>query len=50
MKRSKHSVEHRITEVLADSSQPRPFAKLRASCRVRTTTLYESLAAMTAAD
>ena len=30
-------------------SKPRPFSELRASCRVRTTTLYERLAAMTAA-
>jgi hypothetical protein len=43
------SVEQRITEVLADGSQPLPFAELRASCRVRATTLYERLAAMTAA-
>ena len=28
---------------------PQPFAALCASCRVRTTTLYERLAAMTAA-
>jgi hypothetical protein len=28
---------------------PRPFAELRAACRVRTTTLYERLAAMIAA-
>jgi RecA-family ATPase len=40
------SVDQRITAVLADSAQPRPFAELRASCRVRTTTLYERLAAM----
>ena len=43
------SVDQRITAVLADSQQPRPFAELRASCRVRTTTLYQRLAAMTAA-
>ena len=34
---------------LADGDKPRPFSELRASCRVRTTTLYERLAAMTAA-
>jgi RecA-family ATPase len=43
------SLDQRITAVLADSDQPRSFAELRASCRVRTTTLYERLAAMTAA-
>jgi len=43
------SVDQRITAALADSQQPRPFAELRASCRIRTTTLYEGLAAMTAA-
>jgi len=43
------SVDQRVTAALADSNQPRPFAELRASCRVRTTTLYERLAAMTAA-
>jgi RecA-family ATPase len=43
------SVDQRITAALADGGKPRPFAELRASCRVRTTTLYERLAAMTAA-
>ena len=43
------SIDQRITAALADGEQPRPFADLRASCRVRTTTLYERLAAMTAA-
>ena len=43
------SVDQRITTVLADASQPRPFSDLRASCRVRATTLYERLAAMIAA-
>ena len=42
------SVDQRITAVLADASQPQPFSDLRASCRVRATTLYERLAAMTA--
>jgi RecA-family ATPase len=43
------SLDQRITAALADSEQPRSFTELRASCRVRTTTLYERLAAMTAA-
>ena len=43
------SVDQRITAALAESGKPRPFAELRASCRVRTTTLYERLAAMIAA-
>jgi predicted Rossmann fold nucleotide-binding protein DprA/Smf involved in DNA uptake len=43
------SIDQRITAALAGGDQPRPFAELRASCRVRTTTLYERLAAMTAA-
>jgi RecA-family ATPase len=43
------SVDQRITAALADGEQPRPFAALRTSCRVRTTTLYERLAAMIAA-
>ena len=41
------SVDQRITTALADGEQPKPFSELRASCRVRTTTLYERLAAMT---
>jgi hypothetical protein len=43
------SVDQRITAALAGDDQPQPFSELRASCRVRTTTLYERLAAMTAA-
>jgi RecA-family ATPase len=43
------SVDQRITAALADGGKPRPFSELRASCHVRTTTLYERLAAMTAA-
>jgi hypothetical protein len=43
------SLDQRITAALAGGDQPRSFAELRASCRVRTTTLYERLAAMTAA-
>jgi RecA-family ATPase len=42
------SVDQRITTALADGDKPRTFAELRASCRVRTTTLYQRLAAMTA--
>lgn len=42
-------VDQRIAAALADGGNPRPFSELRASCRVRTTTLYERLAAMTAA-
>jgi RecA-family ATPase len=42
-------VDQRIAAALVDSQQPRPFAELRAACRVRTTTLYERLAAMIAA-
>jgi hypothetical protein len=43
------SVDQRITAALADGEQSRPFSELRASCRVRTTALYERLAAMIAA-
>jgi RecA-family ATPase len=43
------SVDQRIAAALADGDQPRSFAELRAFCRVRTTTLYERLAAMTTA-
>jgi AAA domain len=43
------SLDQRITAALADGGKPRPFSELRASCRVRTTTLYQRLAAMTAA-
>ena len=43
------SVDQRITAALADGGKPRPFSALRASCRVRTTTLYGRLAAMIAA-
>jgi hypothetical protein len=42
------SVDLRISAALADADKPRTFAELRASCRVRTTTLYQRLAAMTA--
>ncbi|GAC1491924.1 MAG: hypothetical protein NVS2B11_16420 [Acetobacteraceae bacterium] len=43
------SVDQRITAALTDGKKPRPFSELRASCRVRATTLYQRLAAMTAA-
>ena len=43
------SVDDRITAALAECVQPRPFSELRASCRVRTSTLYGRLAAMIAA-
>ena len=42
------SVDERITAALADVDRPLPFAELRARCRVRTATLYERLAALTA--
>jgi hypothetical protein len=38
----------RITAALSGADQPQPFAGLRALCRIRTATLYERLAAMTA--
>ena len=40
------SVDERIAAALAD--RPPSFAELRALCRVRTATLYERLAALTA--
>jgi len=43
------SVDQRITAALAHSEQTTPFSELRASCRVRTATLYQRLAVMTAA-
>jgi RecA-family ATPase len=42
------SIDQRIAAVLAETEQPRTFAELRASCRVRAKTLYQRLAAMTA--
>jgi hypothetical protein len=42
------SVDERIAAALARVDRPLPFAKLRALCRVRTATLYERLAALTA--
>ncbi len=43
------SLDERITAALTDVDRPLPFAELRARCRVRTATLYERLAALTAA-
>jgi hypothetical protein len=43
------SIDQRIAAVLAEGEQPRTFTELRASCRVRAKTLYQRLAAMTAA-
>ena len=43
------SVDERIIAALADVDHPLPFGELRARCRVRTATLYERLAALTAA-
>jgi RecA-family ATPase len=43
------SIDQRIAAVLAEAGQPRSFADLRSSCRVRAKTLYQRLAAMIAA-
>ena len=43
------SIDQRIAAALAEGEQPRTFAELRASCRVRAKTLYQRIAAMTAA-
>ncbi|WP_036286335.1 AAA family ATPase [Methylosinus sp. PW1] len=43
------SIDERIVAALAEAGAPQPFADLRALCRVRTTTLYQRLAAMAAA-
>lgn len=40
------TVDDRIVDALTAAGQPQPFADLRASCRIRTATLYERLAAM----
>lgn len=42
------SLDERITAALAAAASPMAFAKLRSHCRVRTATLYERLAALTA--
>ncbi len=43
------SVDERITGALADADRPVPLAELRAACRVGNATIYERLAALTAA-
>jgi RecA-family ATPase len=43
------SVDERITAALTKAARPIPFAELRGMCRVRTASLYERLAALTAA-
>lgn len=43
------SLDQRIAAALADIAGALPFAELRRSCRVRAATLYERLAALTAA-
>jgi AAA domain len=42
------SLDERIASALADAAAPLPFGELRSKCRVRTATLYERLAALTA--
>jgi RecA-family ATPase len=42
------SIDQRIAAALAEGEQPRSFAELRASCRVRAKTLYQRLAVMIA--
>ena len=42
------SLDDRITAALAETGQPQPFADLRARCRIRAATLYQSLTAMIA--
>jgi len=42
------SLDDRIAAVLAEAQAPLPFADLRARCRVRTATLYQHLATLTA--
>jgi hypothetical protein len=44
-----NTLDDRIAAALAEAGQPKPFADLRASCRVRAATLYERIAAMTTA-
>jgi hypothetical protein len=43
------SLDERVIAALADAEQALPFAKLRSRCRVRAATLYQVLAALTAA-
>ena len=42
------TLDERIAAALADAASPLPFGELRSKCRVRTATLYERLAALTA--
>lgn len=42
------AVGERITQAIAQADGPLPVAELRAICRIRNTTLYEHLAALTA--
>ncbi len=42
------SLDERIASALADAASPLPFGELRSKCRVRSATLYERLAALTA--
>lgn len=42
------SVDERITRALAEAGRPVPLAELRAVCRVRTATLCDRLAALSA--
>src|SRR5499433_1252077 len=42
------SIDERIMAALTAAASPIPFAELRSHCRVRTATLYERLAALTA--
>jgi hypothetical protein len=44
-----NNLDDRIAAALAEAGQLQPFADLRASCCVRAATLYERIAAMTAA-
>jgi len=43
------SLDQRIAHALANTDRPKPFSELRAFCRVRAASLYETLATMTAA-
>lgn len=43
------SIDERITAALTQAARPIPFAELRGMCRVRTASLCERLAALTAA-
>jgi RecA-family ATPase len=43
------SLDERIAYALANTDRPKPFSELRTFCRVRAASLYETLAAMTAA-